>query len=137
MKLPQIFQRPPQYVVAAVLCSLGGFLFGIDTSSIGPVTVMKQFKSYIGGSSDPTIHGLIVSSILISASISSFFAGRLADSVGRPRGIAIGAFFYGIGTAVEGGAVHVAMFVTGRVIQGFGGGLYYGTIITSVKIILS
>lgn len=83
MKAIDLTRKPPGYVVAALVCSLGGFLFGMDTGIIGPVTVMEDFKRYVGTPS-PTIHGLIVSSILIPAAISSFFAGRLADILVAP-----------------------------------------------------
>jgi MFS family permease len=130
MKLSKMFQRPAGYLFACILCSLGGFVFGVDTGIIGPVTVMDDFRSSIAGSADPTIHGLIVSSILIPAAVtSSFFAGKLADTIGRPRGIAIGTFIFGLGAAIEAASVHVAMFVVGRVIEGIGEGLYLGIMI--------
>lgn len=72
----------------------GGFLFGFDTGnhnfnmiwhipsyyfagSIGPVTVMHQFKMAFGPIS-PVLQGLIVSSILLTASIASLFAGPIS-----------------------------------------------------------
>lgn len=126
-----MFKKPPGYIIATMVCSLGGFIFGIDTSIIGPVTVMDDFKRYVGNPS-PTVHGLIVSSILIPAAISSFFAGRVADALGRSRGIAIGAFVFALGAALEAASVHIAMFVVGRVIEGTGEGIYLGTIITYI-----
>lgn len=133
-----------------MLCSFGGFLFGyvslsfsqltfsenrqlirpssMDTGIIGPVTVMKSFDSQFGPL-PATVQGLIVSAILIPAAISSMFAGRLADILGRPIGIAIGAAIFGLGAALEAGAVRLAMFVVGRVIEGLGEGLYMGTLV--------
>ncbi|KAF2462449.1 putative transporter [Lineolata rhizophorae] len=132
MKLRGVeLRNPPRYVTASILCSMGGFLFGMDTGIIGPVTVMESYTSEFG-SQAATIHGLIVSSILIPASISSFFAGRLADVLGRPKGIAIGALIFGIGAAMEGAAVQIAMFVVGRIIEGIGEGLYLGTLIVYI-----
>lgn len=129
------FTKPPGYVIASILCSLGGFLFGHDTGIIGPVTVMESFTTYIGNPS-PTIHGLIVSSILIPAAISSFFAGKVADRLGRTRGIGIGALIFGIGAAVEAASVHIGMFVIGRVVAGVGEGLYLGTLVVYVPAIV-
>ncbi|KAH5146480.1 hypothetical protein HBH69_174260 [Parastagonospora nodorum] len=122
---------PPGYITASLLCSLGGFLFGHDTGIIGPVTVMPSFTSYTGNPS-PTIHGLIVSSILIPAAISSFFAGKLADRLGRTRGIAIGSGIFGLGAAVEAASVHVGMFVAGRVLAGVGEGMFLGTVVVYI-----
>lgn len=100
----------------------------MDTGIIGSVTMMKSFVSAFGSQS-ATIHGLIVSSILIPAAVSSVFAGRVADHSGRKTTIVIGALIFGLGAALEAGAVTIAMFVTGRVIEGIGEGLYLGTLI--------
>jgi MFS family permease len=131
MQLTSLFKKPPGYVTASILCSFGGFLFGHDTGIIGPVTVMDDFTKYVGNPS-PTIHGLIVSSILIPAAVSSFFAGRLADVMGRTRAIALGSFIFALGAAIEAASVHIAMFVAGRVVEGVGEGLYLGTLVVYV-----
>lgn len=131
MQLHDLARKPPGYVMASALCSIGGFLFGVDTGIIGPSTVMEEFTQYVGNPS-PTIHGLIVSSILIPAAISSFFAGSLADALGRPRGIAIGTLIFGIGAALEGASMHIGMFIVGRVIEGIGEGLYLGTLVVYI-----
>ncbi|KAK3321358.1 general substrate transporter [Cercophora scortea] len=131
MHLRSLTTKPPGYALATILTSLGGFLFGHDTGIIGPATVMTEFTKYVGSPS-PTIHGLIVSSILIPAAISSFFAGTLADTLGRPRGIAIGSLIFAIGATMEGAAIHIAMFVVGRIIEGIGEGLYLGTLVVYI-----
>lgn len=89
---------------------------------------MKSFVSQFGAQS-ATVHGLIVSSILIPAAVSSFFAGHVADLLGRPKGIAIGALIFSLGAALEAGALNLAMFIVGRCIEGIGEGLYLGTLV--------
>jgi MFS family permease len=89
---------------------------------------MERYVTQFGTLSS-TVHGLIVSSILIPAAISSFFAGRVADLLGRPKGISIGALIFGLGAALEAGAVHLSMFIIGRCIEGIGEGLYLGTLV--------
>lgn len=101
----------------------------MDTGIIGPVTDMEDFVAQFGGSRSATIHGLIVSSILIPAAISSFFAGFVADRFGRSKGISIGVFIFGVGAALEAAAVHLAMFIVGRVVEGVGEGLFLGTLV--------
>ncbi|KAL6231830.1 hypothetical protein BDW75DRAFT_233263 [Aspergillus navahoensis] len=103
----------------------------MDTGIIGPVTTMNSFVDKFGNRS-ATVHGLLVSSILIPAAISSFFAGYLADKFGRPQGISIGSLVFGLGAALEAGAVHVSMFVLGRCIEGIGEGLYLGTLVVYI-----
>ncbi|KAI2988360.1 transcriptional regulator family: Fungal Specific TF [Aspergillus niger] len=110
----------------------GAFFSGVmDTGIIGSVVVMDQFKQKFGSFSS-IVHGLIVSSILIPAAFSSFFGGKLADWIGRPKSITIGALIFGIGCAIEAGAVHLAMFIVGRVVEGLGEGLYLGTLVVYI-----
>ncbi|KAH7136191.1 general substrate transporter [Dendryphion nanum] len=103
----------------------------MDTGIIGPSTVMPQYISLFGTSS-ATVHGLIVSSILIPAAISSFFAGKVADVVGRPKSISIGTLVFGLGAALEAGAVHLGMFVVGRVVEGVGEGIFLGNLVVYI-----
>ncbi|KAJ5595665.1 hypothetical protein N7450_002123 [Penicillium hetheringtonii] len=124
--------KPPPYILACMLCSANGLLFGMDTGVIGPVTDMKDFKAQFGGSQNATIHGLIVSSILIPAALSSFFAGYLADKLGRPKGISIGVLIFGIGAAIEAGATSLGMFIGGRVVEGLGEGLFLGNLVVYI-----
>lgn len=100
----------------------------MDTSVIGPITVMDQYIANFGAAS-ATIHGLIVSSILIPAAISSFFAGRIADIIGRTKAISIGGLIFGLGAALQAAAVHLGMFITGRIIEGVGEGIFLGTLV--------
>ncbi|EAW08457.1 putative MFS sugar transporter [Aspergillus clavatus NRRL 1] len=112
-------------------CAAGFSSGKMDTGIIGPVTVMESFAAKFGIQS-ATVHGLTVSSILIPAAISSFFAGFLADELGRPTGISIKALIFEIGAAIEGAAAHLAMFIVGRCIEGIGEGLYLGTLVVYI-----
>ncbi|KAL9108571.1 MAG: hypothetical protein Q9227_006657 [Pyrenula ochraceoflavens] len=103
----------------------------MDTGIIGPVTVMPDYISRFGAHS-AIVHGAIISSILVPAAISSFFAGHVADLLGRRKCIAVGALIFGIGTALEAGAVRLAMFVVGRCIEGLGEGFYLGTLVVYI-----
>ncbi|KAF2722933.1 general substrate transporter [Polychaeton citri CBS 116435] len=118
--------RQPRYVTTCILCSAGGLLLGIDTSIIGPVTTMPSFTAEFGGLS-PSIHGIVVSSILLTAAVSSFFAGQSADKLGRPRALALGTVVFLVGAVLQASAVALAMFAIGRVIAGAGYGLFIGT----------
>lgn len=133
MAVPHFLSKmlPPRYILASILAGLGGFLFGLDTGTIGPVTAMSQFSDSFGKLS-ATIHGLVVSSILITGALSSFMAGHLADTVGRPLGMAIGAVVFGVGAALEAGSVHLAMLFVGRLITGVGEGLFLSTTVVYI-----
>lgn len=84
---------------------------------------MQQFTLSFGPLR-PSVHGIVISSILLSAATASFFAGHLADRIGRVRGIAFGSFLFGVGAAVEAGSVSLSMLVVGRLMTGVGQGLF-------------
>ncbi|KAL8728786.1 MAG: hypothetical protein Q9166_005164 [cf. Caloplaca sp. 2 TL-2023] len=84
------------------------------------------------GTFSPTIHGLIVSSILLPAAFTSFFAGHIADKVGRLKAIMIGATISGVGAALEAGAVSLGMFIPGRALAGVGEGFFLSTVVVYI-----
>lgn len=92
---------------------------------------MTQFTQSFGPVS-ATVHGLIVSSILITGAISSFLAGHLADAIGRPKGMSCGALVFGIGAAIEAGSINLAMLFIGRLVTGVGEGLFLSTTVVYI-----
>ena len=80
------------------------------------------------GNFSATLHGVIVSSILISGLLTSLLGGILADRYGRTRMIALGSLIFGIGAAIETTSVHLAMFIVGRLIKGVGEGTFLMTV---------
>lgn len=88
---------------------------------------MSSFKSSFG-SFPPTVHGAVVSSMLVTGTFSALVAGVLADQHGRVCIISAGAAIYALGAALECGAAHLAMFVAGRAVKGVGTGLFVSTV---------
>lgn len=84
------------------------------------------------GTFSPTVHGLVVSSILLPAAFTSFFAGHLADHVGRLNAIMTGATIFGVGAALEAGAVSLGMFIPGRALAGIGEGFFLSTVVVYI-----
>lgn len=103
----------------------------VDTGIIGLVTSMPGFADSFGIFS-PTVHGLVVSSILLPAAFTSFFAGHLADRVGRLNAIMIGATIFGVGAALEAGSVSLGMFIPGRALAGIGEGFFLSTVVVYI-----
>ena len=100
----------------------------LDTGVIGPVTTMPTFVDYFGHLSS-TLHGIVVSSVLLSATVASLFAGTLSDTMGRTRAIAIGALVFTVGAALEAGATNLGMLILGRLVVGAGEGFYLSTLV--------
>ncbi|EJD42273.1 hypothetical protein AURDEDRAFT_186068 [Auricularia subglabra TFB-10046 SS5] len=119
------------YTWCTIFLSLGGFVFGYDTGSIGPVTVMPQFESHFEHL-QPAKHGLIVSSILLTASVFSLVAGPLADRISRTYTISLGGLIFATGSALCLGAPpgSLGMFIAGRCVAGAGEGLFMTPITT-------
>jgi MFS family permease len=115
-----MYDLPASFVLAA------NYTNSVDTSIIGPVTVMESYKAQFGPLA-PAVQGIIISCTLLPAAVSSVFAGRTADSLGRPRALALGAAVFALGAVLQAGAVNLAMFAIDRVIEGLGYGVYFGT----------
>ncbi|KAI0064471.1 general substrate transporter [Artomyces pyxidatus] len=115
------------YTMCSLFASLGGFLFGFDTGSIGPISVMPHFVEYFKLHS-PTLQGLVISSILITASVSSVLAGLLSDRISRTRTFAIGGTVFGVGSIICSTAHTLPMLIFGRCLAGVGEGLFLSTI---------
>ncbi|KAF4777990.1 sugar transport protein [Colletotrichum scovillei] len=127
----RLFKMPPLYARASIATGACLMLWGLDTGSIGPITAMETFKASFGHFS-AILHGAIVSTLLITGTISALLAGMLADQLGRVAMISTGAAVFGLGAAIECGAVHLAMFIAGRAVKGLGTGLFVSTVAVQI-----
>ncbi|CAJ2500113.1 Uu.00g029660.m01.CDS01 [Anthostomella pinea] len=121
----------PLWLSASVISAFNAIVFGLDTGTIGSVTTMPAFTATFGDFS-ATIHGLIVSSILLPGALTALVTGVLADRYGRTRIIATGSLIFGLGAALETAAVSLGMFVAGRLLKGVGEGLFLSTVYVHV-----
>ncbi|KAJ7094404.1 general substrate transporter [Mycena epipterygia] len=119
--------RIPTYVWPTLFTALGGFLWGFDTGSIGPIIVMSQFEDQFGSIS-ATVQGLLVSSIIATAALSSVGSGALSDRISRTYTISLGAFVFSVGCAIACSAKALPQLFIGRCITGFGEGLFISSI---------
>ena len=122
--------KVPNYIWCAIFTAIGGFCFGFDTGSIGPITVMSQFQHHFfkGEEIDPTVQVLIVSSILVTASISSLLSGPLSNKISRTRSIAVGAVVFAAGSVIACSAGDLPQLFVGRCLAGVGEGLFLSAI---------
>ncbi|KAI9705213.1 MAG: hypothetical protein M1820_005360 [Bogoriella megaspora] len=114
---------PKGYITSAILMSIGGFLNGYDTGSIGAITESPFFLSAIGPLS-PFMRGFAVSIIMLMGAVPSVFAGHLADKLGRLPVVVIGALGYTVGAIVQGAAKGLPMFLVGRAVCGVAEGMF-------------
>ncbi|SDY08839.1 MFS transporter, sugar porter (SP) family [Micromonospora pattaloongensis] len=106
-------------VLVSGAAALGGFLFGYDTAIInGTVDAIEaEFHMSAG------LLGFVVSSALLGCAVGAWFAGPLADRVGRVRVMLIAAALFAVSAIGSGLAVGPVSLAVWRIV----GGLAIGT----------
>lgn len=87
-----------------------------------------QFADQKTGTISPTVQGLIVSSILLTASLASLASGPLSDRISRTRTIAVGAIVFAAGSTIACAAGTLAQLFVGRALAGVGEGLFISAV---------
>lgn len=106
---------------AAVICALGGLLFGYDTGVISGALLF--LKKDLGIQHNSFMQGLVTSAILIGAMIGALTCGSLADRLGRRRLTLLAGVVFGIGAIGASVSPDVAVLVFFRIVLGIGVGL--------------
>ena len=103
------------YIGAIVaVATIGGFLFGYDS---GAVNGTQEGLRETFALSDAGL-GFTVGSLLIGCFIGAFFAGRLADLIGRRNTMMIAALLFLVGALIQGSAHDHLIFVIARLAGG-------------------
>jgi SP family sugar:H+ symporter-like MFS transporter len=115
-------QRANMGFIGAIVAvaTIGGFLFGYDSGAVnGTQDGLKQAFHLVPGSWSPTNGlGFTVASLLIGCFIGAFFAGRLADLIGRRNTMIVAAALFFVGALVQGAAPSQLIFVIARICGG-------------------
>jgi sugar porter (SP) family MFS transporter len=106
-------------IVVAAVAALGGFLFGYDTAVInGAVDAIQRSFAL-----SPTATGVSVACALVGSAVGAWFAGSIADRLGRVRVMVIAAALFTLSSLGAGFAFAVWDFVAWRVMAGIGVGI--------------
>jgi MFS transporter, SP family, sugar:H+ symporter len=115
-------QRANMGFIGAIVAvaTIGGFLFGYDSGAVnGTQDGLTQAFHLIPGSFSPRNGlGFTVASLLIGCFIGAFFAGRLADLIGRRNTMMLAAALFLVGALVQGAAPSQIVFVIARICGG-------------------
>lgn len=100
---------------------------------VNPVFLARFFSEYGGadGTSeniDPSITGILVACLQVSAALGSLIAGSLGDMIGRKRCVRLGGFIYFAAAFIQAFAPGFNTFVAGRTLQGLGVGFLSMTV---------
>jgi SP family sugar:H+ symporter-like MFS transporter len=115
-------QRANMGFIGAIVAvaTIGGFLFGYDSGAVnGTQDGLTQAFGLVPGSWSPANGlGFTVASLLIGCFIGAFFAGRLADILGRRNTLMLAAALFLAGALVQGFAGSQTIFVIARICGG-------------------
>ncbi|MBE3041195.1 MFS transporter [Candidatus Bathyarchaeota archaeon] len=100
---------------------------------VNPVFLSRFFKDHGGadGTDDainPSVTGILVSCLQVSAAVGALLGGRLGDMIGRKKCVRLGGFIYLATAFIQAFAPGLATFITGRTLQGLGVGLLSATV---------
>src|SRR5688572_14497667 len=96
------------------VATIGGFLFGYDSGAVNGTQQGLRTEFNLGDAG----LGFTVGSLLIGCFIGAFFAGRLADMIGRRNTMMLAAVLFVIGALVQGFAESQVVFVIARLLGG-------------------
>ncbi|EXJ63544.1 uncharacterized protein A1O5_11305 [Cladophialophora psammophila CBS 110553] len=108
-------------ILAATLASFNyGYSNNVIAGSFAQVTFLAKFLS--GSNASALIDG-IVSGFFGCALLGAILQAYISNRWGRKSATAVAAMLLMAGNALQAGAVHIAMFLVGRYITGFGAGM--------------
>ncbi|RFA14925.1 MFS transporter [Subtercola boreus] len=105
----------------SIAAALGGFLFGFDSSVINGA--VDAIKTDFGLDTLPFLSGFAVASALLGCAIGAYFAGRIADRLGRVPVMLIGAGLFLLSSIGSAFAFSVTDLILWRVLGGLGIGI--------------
>ncbi|MGH8077644.1 MAG: sugar porter family MFS transporter [Lysobacter sp.] len=112
-------QATLRVMLISAAAAMGGFLFGFDTAVInGAVDAVRG-----GFSLSAAAVGFVVSCALLGSALGAWYAGPLADRVGRVRTMRIAAFLLAISALGSGLVFGVWDLILWRVVGGIGVGV--------------
>ena len=115
--------------VAALFAALGGLLFGYDTGVISGALIFIKREFGLTTAAEE----VVVSGVLLGATIGAIFGGKAADLFGRRRVLLVTATIFGIGALASAVAPSPAILIISRVVLG----LAIGLASTNVPVYLS
>ena len=112
-------QSAGKAIAISVVAAVGGFLFGFDSSVINGAVDAITNRFALG----PILAGFAVACALLGSAVGAWFAGPLADKLGRTRVMLIASVLFAVSSIGSGLAFAVWDLIIWRILAGIGIGV--------------
>lgn len=112
-------KTPAKVVLISIVAAVGGFLFGFDSSVINGAVDSITDRFSLG----PVLAGFAVACALLGSAVGAWFAGPIADKIGRVRVMLIASVLFAISSVGAGFAFAVWDLILWRFLAGVGIGV--------------
>lgn len=102
------------------LCVLNGIMNGYDGSVMSAINAMKPFQARFEIGMAGELNGAVFSIYTVGSILGSLGCGYIMDRWGRRAGMFFGAAFIVLGSVLQSSSYHLAQFMVGRFLVGFG-----------------
>lgn len=116
--------RNPFVFMTCAFAALGCLMYGYDQGVMSSILVMENFQAQFPDLQGDTIQGWLVSALELGAWAGALFCGWLADRISRKYAMMFAVLIFTVGTGLQCGAYKSSELFAGRVIGGFGIGMF-------------
>ncbi|OAA55791.1 sugar transporter [Niveomyces insectorum RCEF 264] len=116
--------RNPYVFMTCAFAALGCLMYGYDQGVMSSILVMETFQAEFPSLQGSTIQGWLVSALELGAWAGALFNGWLSDRISRKYSMMVAVIIFTLGTGLQCGAYKSSELFAGRVIGGFGIGMF-------------
>ncbi|KAI9470799.1 MAG: general substrate transporter [Benjaminiella poitrasii] len=121
-RLPIYRKGRKSLYMAGIVAAGGGFVVGFDTGAISGTMILQSFIDRFLNVNSTYREALLVSMMLLTATIGGLISGNVCDYFGRKNTILLGTAVFAIGALFETIGVNFGLLMAGRLFVGFGEG---------------
>jgi MFS family permease len=116
--------KNPYVFMTCAFASIGCCMYGYDQGVMSSILVMENFQAQFPNLMGPTVQGWLVAALELGAWAGALFCGWLADAVSRKYAMMVAVVIFTAGTCLQFAATKSDHLFAGRVIGGFGIGMF-------------
>lgn len=116
--------KNPYVFMTCAFASIGCCMYGYDQGVMSSILVMENFQAQFPDLMGSTIQGWLVAALELGAWAGALFCGWLADAISRKYAMMVAVLIFTAGTCLQFAATKSDHLFAGRVIGGFGIGMF-------------